>query len=196
MTSIQPTITLDKPHIPKHAFQEIINHLITKDYKFIDSVYFENMKFTYRLISFNVFGHIRSALKKELKKPIIFSNLKNNTDNYDWLKDEYFPKFPDDIDQTLNYLEKKPHKLIKGYKKSKIKNIEYVLDDSYDVKYNYVFDIHPTDLVPVFEIYIKTKIKSIYTNPNFPIHVYDPKLFVENHLKYILLKFNVELIFI
>jgi hypothetical protein len=153
------------------------------------------MKFTYRLISFNLFGHIRSALKKELRTEIKFQDLKSNQENYNWIEDAFFPKFPDDIDQTINYLEKKPHTLYKAYKKSKIKHIQYILDDSYDVKYNYIFDIHPTELVPVFEIYIKTKVKHWYINPNDLIpQMYDPKLFIENHLKNIFMKFNVDLI--
>lgn len=158
VVSIQPTVLLDTPNMDPQIFQQIIEFLISQNIPYIKKVFFENLTYEYKIISFNLFGHITGPLRKELRRPLDFSELKSGKDDYKWVEKDFLPKFEDDIDIKLSYTQKKVKDLYTALKKGKIRNVSYLLSDTYDVEYNYVFDIHPTDLIPVFDIYIKTKI--------------------------------------
>lgn len=157
LVCVIPTITLSKPRIPPTLFQDVIDHIISLDRDYIKKIYFYNVTIKYKIITFQLFGHIRAALKKELQRPLSYEELKTSKDDYKWMESEFLPKFPEDLDQDMTYLEKRIKNMYWAFKRGKMGNDSYVLPDEYQIKYNYFFDIDPTDIKPVFEVYVNTK---------------------------------------
>lgn len=191
VVALQPTINLNNPNIPHTCIQHIADHICRIDRPYINSIYFESIKFKYRFISFNLYSHVRAAFKKELKKPIPILNLISNKDDYRWIEPDFLPKFPDDIDEILNLTEKRANCLFLATQKGNINGIEYQLHD-HKIEYNYVYDLHPTDLIPIFDIYISAK---LYT-PTSPNPAYDKEMIGDIlKEKYYNLKTNLKLIY-
>lgn len=155
VVALEPHISLSTPNISPTHLQDIINYIISLNRTYIKSLYFEKIKYTYRIVSFNLFGHIRAALKKELRTPVLYDDLVSNKDNYNWVESPFLPKFCDDIDVDINCAIDGSYLLHYCHEDSTFKNINYKLS-SPEFIYNYVYDLHPTDLIPVFDIYIKT----------------------------------------
>lgn len=153
VAALQPIITLNNPLIPHTCFQHISDHICKLNRPYINSIYFESIKFKYRIISFNLFGHIRGAFKKELKKPIPINNLITNVDDYKWIEPDFLPKFPDNIDEIITLTDKQANCLILATQKGVIHGWNYSLTNT-NINYNYVYDLHPTDLIPIFNTYI------------------------------------------
>ena len=151
-----PTITLLAPVIPYTLFQQSIDHIATLTYLNIEKIYFNYITINYRIITIHLLGHVRAALKKELTTPTRWNKLINKEDDYNWLEPDFFPKFPSGIDDDLNYLEKIPNKLYQVLKIGSFNGVPYELPKTYHVYYNYYFDLHPTDIVPNVDVFIKT----------------------------------------
>ena len=173
VVALQPTITLVNPIIPHTCFQHISNHICKLNLHYINSIYFESVKFKYKLISFNLFGHVRSAFKKELKKPIPIINLISNKDDYNWIEPDFLPKLTNNIDEILTLTEKHANCIILASKKGFIENCNYEMSNI-NIDYNYVYDLHPTDLIPVFDIYVSATLN--ITTPNIDPNIMKPLL--------------------
>lgn len=180
VVALEPLITLISPEIPPYDIQDIINEVISLNRNYIKSLYFERIKYTYKIISFSLFGHIRAALKKELKTPTLYDSLKSNKDNYSWIESSFLPKFVDNIDTDIEQMTEGTRLLHLCHENTTYYNTPYTLH-SPEFIFNYVYDIHPTDLVPIFDVYIKSKI-------DFPT---DPPESVVNEIKSFLVeRFN------
>lgn len=193
VVALQPEITLISSTIPHNCFQDIVDHIITLDKPYIKSLYFESVNFNYKIISFNLFGHVRAAFKKELKNPIPYDKLINNTDNYSWIEPAFLPKFPDNIDEILTLAEKQANCLLLATKKGSFRHFQYQLVDP-KINYNYVYDLHPTDLIPIFDTFISA---TLYVLPTPPYNVTKDDIeALSLHLKgmyYTLTKINLKL---
>ena len=166
VVSLQPTVTLNDSRVPHECFQEIIDHIISLDKDYIKSVYYETFKFNYRFISFNLFGHIRGALRKELRTPVSYDDLVSGKDTYRWIEPGFLPRITSETEDIMSYSEKKVRLLHLGYKNGKIDGIRFKLSETYETLYNYMYDLHPTDLVPMFEVYLKMSITFPEQTPN------------------------------
>lgn len=164
VVALEPHISLITPHISPTHLQNIVEYVVSLNRNYIKSLYFEKIKYSYRIISFNLFGHIRAALKKELKTPISYDKLISDNDNYKWIESAFLPKFPNDIDVDIDCAIKGSFLLHYCHETGSYKNITYQLS-SPEFVYNYVYDLHPTDLIPVFDIYIKTKLSTPSNTP-------------------------------
>ena len=147
------TITLNNPLIPHTCFQHIAEHIHKLNRPYIESIYFESIKFKYRIISFNLFGHVRGAFKKELKTPIPINNFNSNNHNYKWIEPAFLPNFPDNIDEIITLTDKRTNCILLASTNGVIHDWKYQLTNT-NINYNYVYDLHPTDLVPIFNTYI------------------------------------------
>lgn len=173
VVAIQPLITLNNPTIPHTCFQDIINFILSSNKSYINKVYFESLKFKYRFISFNLFGHVRAAFKKELKRHVLISDLISGKETYDWIEPGFLPKFPDDIDHILDLAEKHPNCLVLASKKGVIQEWNYEMTNI-KIDYNYVYDLHPTDLIPLFDTYISATLNVLpppFTDPDTIPHM-------------------------
>jgi hypothetical protein len=152
-----PTVTLHTPVIPHTLFQDIVDHLITLDRDYVRKIYFDNTNVIYRIIRFQLFGHIRAALRKDLRKLARIDLLISGKLDYNWIEPEFLPRFSDEIDRRLDHLEKRVRDMYRAFRKGKVKNTPYVLPEDYKVNHTYYFDVHPTDIVPVFETFVVTQ---------------------------------------
>lgn len=152
-----PTVTLHTPVIPHTLFQDIVDHLISLDRDYIKKIYFNNVNVVYRIIRFQLFGHIRAALRKDLRKLVRYDWLVSGEMDYKWIEPDFLPRFTDDIERELDHLEKRIRDMYWAFRKGKVKSIPYVLPEDYKVNHTYYFDVHPTDIKPVFESFITTQ---------------------------------------
>lgn len=164
VVSLQPTLTLSSPFIDPLSFHHVAQHVSHLNKPYIKYLYFENFVFNYKIISFNIFGHITSALKNELRLPININLIKSNQEDYSWIESDFLPKFCKDIDKRINYVTKKSKCAYTLLKKGKLNDTSFSLSDTYDTEYNYVYEIHPTDIAPLFETYIKTSLTNVLPN--------------------------------
>lgn len=152
-----PTITLNNASIPPELFQNVIDHLIILNKYDIRRVYFENVRINYRFITIQLFGHVRNALKKDMRTPRSFEELKNGVCDYRWVEKDFLPVIPPDLEMDLYYIEKKIKNLYFAFRKGKLKGVPYELDPDYKIVYNYFFEVDETDIKPKFEVYVNTK---------------------------------------
>jgi hypothetical protein len=151
-----PTVTLHRAIIPHTLFQDIVEHIISLNRDYIKKVYFYNVNVIYRFIRFQLFGHIRAALKKDLERLARLSWLVTDQLDYRWIEPEFLPRFSDDIDKELDHIEKRIHNMYWAFRRGKVGGISYVLPEEYKVNHTYYFDVHPTEIRPVFETFITT----------------------------------------
>lgn len=161
-----PTITLAKAQISPELFQNTIKHIISLNRDYIEKVYFENVRIHYKFLSFQLFGHIRGALKTELRRPVKYSELLSGKEDYKWIEEGFLPKFPEDLEQDLQYLDKRIRNMYWAFKKGKVKGIPYILPEDYDIVYNYFYDLDPIEIKPVFDVYVKTTTPSTTGDPD------------------------------
>jgi len=150
---LQPTITLKSPVLPHLCFNQISNHILSLNLPNVSHISFHYTKFIYKYISFNLFGHIRASLRNELKKNTPISN----TNNYIWIQPDFLPKFPDNIDQILDIYDKRANCIIYATKKGNILDTPYTLINPV-IRYNYLYVLHPTDLIPNITVYVQSQI--------------------------------------
>ena len=151
-----PNITITQSEMPPTAFQDIIDHVISLNRNYINKIYFDNVRLEYRFIKIQLFGHLRNALKKELNRPVLYSDLVSKKEDYKWITQNYLPKFTDDFIKDVNNLENKIKNLYAVFKKGKVNNIHYVLHNDYNILYNYYFEAHPIEIIPIFNTYLTT----------------------------------------
>lgn len=177
------------PVINPTNLQHIIEFVISLNRSYIKSLYFEKIKYTYKIISFNLFGHIRGALKKELRRPIAYDKLVSDKDNYKWMEADFLPKLHDDIDLDIKAIQERCYYLHMAHEDFTYHNVPISLSTP-EFVYNYVYDLHPTDLIPIFETYVKT---SLFTPSNTP-----PELIseIKSFLIERFLEFDMELVFV
>lgn len=158
-------IQLSSISLNPNCFQEIIDYIISNMYNIdIKKIYFDKIRFIYKFIGFNLFGQCRASFKNKLQEHVSFDDLKSGKKSYNWIESGFLPKLGPDVEQLLIHIEKKPHNVFKVFHKGKYNDVSYTLDSNYTVDYNYFYDIHPTDLIPVFNVYINTKM--IHLSPN------------------------------
>jgi hypothetical protein len=176
IVALQPIITLNNPTIPHTCFQDIINFLLSSNKTYIHKLYFESIKFKYRFISFNLFGHVRAGFKKKLKTQINITDLFSKKESYNWIQPAFLPKFTENIDEIITLTEKRANCLFLATKNGTINNIKYQLINEI-IDYNYIYDLHPTDLIPIFDIYITTNI--LFQHPSYnQNNSYDEKIII------------------
>lgn len=152
-----PTVTLAKAVIPPTLFQEILEHIISLKRDYIKKIYFDNVRIVYRFIKFQLFGHIRGALREELRTPLLYSVLVAGDDDYKWIQHDFLPKFPDEFDDDIKNLEGRINNMYRAFKRGKVGGIPYVLPEEYEIVYNYSFELDDTDIKPIFVVYVNTK---------------------------------------
>lgn len=187
VVALEPHIFLNTPHISPTHLQDIVQHVISLNRNYIKSLYFEKIKYSYRVISFNLFGHIRAALRKELRKPVLYDDLVSDKENYKWMETDFLPKLYDDIDQDIDFIQNGSYLLHFCHETGTYKNITYNLS-SPEFVFNYVYDLHPTDLIPIFETYIRTK---LILPSNTPPHLISE---IKDHLIERFHEFDYELV--
>lgn len=153
--SLLPNITLINPVIPPTLFQDCITELSKTDRPYIDKIFFENVRCTYKIITITLYGHLRIALRQELRRPLPYQDLLQGNDDYKWIESGFLPKFEDDAENTLDRVVKRMENVYKAFKKSKVDGVPYTLPDTYDIQYNYFFEADPTDIKPVFDLYMR-----------------------------------------
>jgi hypothetical protein len=121
----------------------------------------------------------------DLRTPIPYDNILNNTENYEWIEQSFLPTFPADFENTIFQIEKRMKSLYWVFKKGKFGEHSYVLPDEHEVVYNYFFELHPTDISPIFEFYINT---------SYPKTNGDPTIISERIIKKFK-SFDVNLVF-
>lgn len=156
VVALEPHIILSNPYIAPNHLQDIIDHIISLNRSYIKSLYFERIKYSYKFISFNLYGHIRAALKKELRRPISYDALVSNKDNYKWMEDDFLPKMTE-AKTIINRHENKINKFLQVISSGSVNDTSYQLHDI-SINYNYVYDLHPTELIPIIDTYIKARI--------------------------------------
>jgi hypothetical protein len=165
LVCVLPTITLSTNKIPPELFLLIAEHIISLNRDYIKEIYFDDIRIQYRFLLFRLFGHVRGALKIELRKPMRMTDLTSGADNYKWIESDFLPKIPEDLDLELYYLEKRIRNMYRAFRKGKVKGVPYVLPENYEIKYNYFFDLDPTDIRPVYDVYVTTSSPSTTGDP-------------------------------
>lgn len=152
-----PTVTLHSPVIPHTLFQDIVDHITTLDRDYIEKIYFDNVNVIYRVIRFQLFGHVRAAFKKDLQKLARIDWLTSGKLDYTWIESEFFPRFSDNVDTELDHIEKRIRNMYWAFRRGKVKGTSYVLPEEYKVNHTYYFEVHPTEIKPIFETFITTE---------------------------------------
>lgn len=152
-----PTVTLVDARIPPTLFQEILEHIISLNRDYIKKLYFDNVRIIYRFIKFQLFGHIRGALREELRRPLRYSVLVAGKDDYRWVEHDFLPKFPEEFETDIKNLEGRINNMYRAFKRGKVGGIPYVLPDDYEIVYNYSFELDETDIKPIFVVYVNTR---------------------------------------
>lgn len=161
--AINSVIHLNSPNINPNLFQEIATYIINLNNNNIKYIFFDSIIIKYKIIRFNLFGQCRAPFKNKLKEHVLLDNIKINKYNFKWISDQFLPKINPNTEKIIDHNSKKPHNFIKVFKKGNFNNISYSIDN-YSVDYSYFYDIHPTDLIPVFSIFVKISSLSYITN--------------------------------
>lgn len=188
--AINTVIQLKTININPSCFQEIIDYIITNLYDVdINKIFFDQIRFKYRIIGFNLFGQCRASFKNKMQEHVLLEDLKSKKISYSWIQPAFLPKFDPDTDTTINLIEKKPHNVFKVFHKGNYNGVSYNIDKNYTVQYNYYYDVHPTDLIPVFDTHIK--ITNVYYQPN-DVDIKTKKN-VDNYIQKLFKEFDIKL---